>query len=838
MPPATPGPRVIGDRDGRGANTAAGAGMESSLCKLANETLSKLFLCLAADDDDSWVSILQAITDVGNLMTTCRLMRSICLAAKLPLATLAILPPSAGSPFAFSSATALHDRLTITGIYPLRVVFDLPVLKDVNAESFRIWTVLLQHASRLSVFHLKAPFICTNSPAYCTHLLASQALTPAGTPMLRVLSLTTDDPHFMMWCTTHWNGPPAFINTARIRSLTSSIRLDFIPQLVPASPPSFISITDLELILQLPHSWLPLLKYTPNLTSLGWGFNEEVEDVADKIILPSLVLLRLYGADQPTPFVAPNLRVLEVVDRRQSLRLSVFVSVCGTGGQVNSIRRLDVSRCLSFLAADREAIVSRCPLLRDLVEPEVVAIIFGLAIMLLLPPDISERILIAAFGCHIKDFTKFCDNRLTICLVCRRWRNLIYSAASAWSRLPVSLYTSSRFVRFCFTKTRKADLSIIFVLIPLASMEAHARRLGIMETCTPVEIVDRTFPILVDDRPRIRDIRVHCGHSPSFSRIKFWLMIMDTGILRSATLVLDDHREEDPSRAGGAVFGSPGPIFLSELQLGSFIPCEGLEALCGNLVVLKLTCMTRRSNIGWDVFRRVLLCASNLRLLQLFDVECAIVEPYQAEPLVLPQLKDLLLSYSRPSSAIIASRINMPSLTGLRLDIRPPHGRAQRATVDDFVKLCGSWLGQLTIIDIGAMELSIAEGDALFSAMINIRALDMRRASGALKITFMHFLRHSTNILKELAKVRFGVPLDFAETERILRKDPFGTFNTRTCLGVSGWTQGNKSTDMDRDLGLVFAVDYSSKSSDNNYLSAFVLAVSIMMNDTAIARRF
>ncbi|KAJ6478178.1 hypothetical protein C8R47DRAFT_1219714 [Mycena vitilis] len=402
--------------------------------------------------------------------------------------------------------------------------------------------------------------------------------------------------------------------------------------------------------------------------------------------------------------------------------------------------------------------------------------------MLIIPSDISERILIAAFGCHIKDFTTFCDNRVTVCLVCRRWRDLIYSAASAWSRLPVSLYTSSRFVHFCLTKTRKADLSIIFVLIPLASMEMHVRKLGITETCTPVEIVDRTFPILADDRPRIRDIRVHCGHSPSFSRIKFWLTTMDTGILRSATVVLDDHGEQDPL-AGGAIFGTPGPLLLSELQLGSFLPCEGLEALCGNLTVLKLTCMTRRSNIGWKTFRRVLLCAFNLKVLQLFDVECAIAEPCGAEPLVLPRLKDLLLSYSRPSSAIIPSRLTMPSLTELRLDIRPPHGRAQRATVENFVKLCGSWIGQLTIVDIGAMELSIAEGDALFSAMTNIHALDMRRASGALKITFIHFLRHSTTTLKELARVRFGVPLKFAETERILRKS--GTRLAPGCLIVS-----------------------------------------------------
>ncbi|KAJ7661409.1 hypothetical protein DFH06DRAFT_1129513 [Mycena polygramma] len=411
------------------------------------------------------------------------------------------------------------------------------------------------------------------------------------------------------------------------------------------------------------------------------------------------------------------------------------------------------------------------------------------------PSELSERVLISAFGCHTQDFSEYCDNRLAICLVCRHWKILIYNAPSAWNHLPISLYTSSRYIHFCVEKSKKADLFLLFVLIRLVTLESHVRSLGIMSTRTPAAVVDSSFPIFVDDQPRIREVCIHCPYSPSFSRIKFWLSELDTRILRSVTLALGHHPDDDSDRTGAMILGNPGaPVFLSELRLGSFIPREGLEGLCRNLVVLRLTCMGRRSGVRWSTFCRVLCLASNLKLLQLFDVECVDVAPSVDAP-VLGKLTDLILSYNHPSSAEVVSNIRMPLLTGLRLDIRSPLGRSQRPTVDNFVDLCGGLLGQLTTLDIGSMELSFEEGDALFSAMTKIRVLDLWRASGSMKAAFLHFLRRTDNCLSGLSKVRFGVPLKDAELQRILRRSraqlsPNCTIISPTKLFLkSGFTQ-------------------------------------------------
>ncbi|KAJ6569751.1 hypothetical protein DFH09DRAFT_1080478 [Mycena vulgaris] len=77
-----------------------------------------------------------------------------------------------------------------------------------------------------------------------------------------------------------------------------------------------------------------------------------------------------------------------------------------------------------------------------------------------LPDEIWEQILIYAFGSRMQDFLKYSKNRMFLCLVCWLWWGIIYNSPRAWSKIPISLYSSQQFVRFRMESAKPANREV------------------------------------------------------------------------------------------------------------------------------------------------------------------------------------------------------------------------------------------------------------------------------------------------------------------------------------------------------------------------------------------
>ncbi|KAJ7432785.1 hypothetical protein B0H11DRAFT_2260131 [Mycena galericulata] len=106
----------------------------------------------------------------------------------------------------------------------------------------------------------------------------------------------------------------------------------------------------------------------------------------------------------------------------------------------------------------------------------------------------------------------FADLRMLLCLVCREWRDVVYSYALLWTSLPVSLATRREFLDDVLgTRTQLADINLFVNLDPIMPILGRAPdRVRVFRPHTIRSFLEDVFPVIQRHLHRITRLTIYC----------------------------------------------------------------------------------------------------------------------------------------------------------------------------------------------------------------------------------------------------------------------------------------------------------------------------------------
>ncbi|KAJ7107463.1 hypothetical protein C8R44DRAFT_744649 [Mycena epipterygia] len=382
----------------------------------------------------------------------------------------------------------------------------------------------------------------------------------------------------------------------------------------------------------------------------------------------------------------------------------------------------------------------------------------------------------------------------------------------AWSKIPICLYTKSRFVRLCLTRSTQADLSLHFYLLPLD----HA---GPYHKQTAKDVVETMFTLLDNELFRIRCFSIACSDAKAYISIMAWMSKIDVRRLTRLSVVIAPPFE---IRRGGSPFMLPLPLQapnLRVLRLGQSVPLWNASTVYINITMLRLTAYQSYFSMSWTTISRVLSTMPNLEMLHLFDVECNDIYSEDADVLVLPHLTDLLLSFSHQSSALLASHLRMPGLTGLRLDIRGTHYRVRPATrlatVQEFVSLCRPMLEHIIVADVCLRDIKLSETTELFPAMKKLQRIDTSRCPDSTRHSFSEAAKSLLCSWPDLDLIRVGHIMADTDKLALLQIQSQGRL-APACVLISPTFQPRPSSGFEFERNFLISGKLFSRPLDRN----------------------
>ncbi|KAJ7710857.1 hypothetical protein B0H17DRAFT_1123947 [Mycena rosella] len=385
-----------------------------------------------------------------------------------------------------------------------------------------------------------------------------------------------------------------------------------------------------------------------------------------------------------------------------------------------------------------------------------------------LPPEILGMILQYALPSHIIDFKTYPGNRCSLCLVCRLWNAVLRSTPCAWSCIPVTLNTNTQFVRFCITQAKTIPISLYLYLNPLAAPD---RRIP-QPTPQPETVAGLVFALLRQLSATLGALNIVCSKGRAFMSIARSLSCVDRRHLVDLSLVFpspfDPVRLRQPTETLPLFSDSSSSVVA--LELCRCPPPLDTHAIFVNLAVLRLTYFNgRQFRLSWSRLSDVLSTTHRLTLLQLDHVECHDLSQPNFPVPTLAYLTDLILSFSTTPAAVVASRIHMPAVTGLCLDIVDASEIVAFGTLTEwFTNRCSHILRRITVADICVRDTSSSDTKNLLLAMPALQKLDLGRSQQYLKDALSCILDDHRFSWPRLGTIRLGFGLATADIRGLL----------------------------------------------------------------------
>ncbi|KAJ7114870.1 hypothetical protein C8R44DRAFT_880936 [Mycena epipterygia] len=294
------------------------------------------------------------------------------------------------------------------------------------------------------------------------------------------------------------------------------------------------------------------------------------------------------------------------------------------------------------------------------------------ALMLALPPEIENYILLLSMGNFATLPAEHARRRLYIILVCDRWARIMYSDPSAWQHIFVSLKwaRSIRYARFCLgmAKARPLTLMIdahIVTRLTGAGIEREhdSRLLPFIHSI--FSLFDPTFGSIVCFIATSIDAQT--SHL-----IAAYLSQMDCRRLRHLDLSMDTTPLSDTS---DGTLVQPKPCSrmpaLRCLAFRRSFPPPHYEAECGKLTELSLVFTHNPLRVPWQQVGNLLRSASDITTLKLAGVTCiGFPDGTAAQRTILfRRLTHLEFAFGNTSMVDILSTIVAPLVHQFTLDI-------------------------------------------------------------------------------------------------------------------------------------------------------------------------
>ncbi|KAJ7130150.1 hypothetical protein C8R44DRAFT_731720 [Mycena epipterygia] len=411
-----------------------------------------------------------------------------------------------------------------------------------------------------------------------------------------------------------------------------------------------------------------------------------------------------------------------------------------------------------------------------------------------MPAEIVDDILSSVLDLLLGDWHRspnaFIALREALCLICHRWKDVIFGSAKYWSSVTISCYSNAHNVQHLLvqlSRAKEAPLSLRIDLVPTphpyyydfvrfdspSVVVAYSSRRIV--NLNQMQMRQRVLPLLAAHFHRVRVLEVDGPHADSLLRAIQHLAPFVATSLERATFRLSMPDEDDPVRPNYGVIRHWHALRDLGLQcVKPFAASHGM--LYTNLTVLRLyhVWATR-----WDEFAAALPSMRCLEMLQLVQVECE--DMGQSSPVILPSVTHLFFSFWTPASVSMLALIKLPNIVAISAtSYGPPFSL--------LVHNCEPLVRHASSLDISGERDDIAGFDELLCALTNTIELDLRRNSPAVFMAFAKLLDQAVFTLPLLRRVLFACetsPEDAATTLNKLRHPRFA-LDCRLVGGCAG----------------------------------------------------
>ncbi|KAJ7433010.1 hypothetical protein B0H11DRAFT_1939846 [Mycena galericulata] len=364
------------------------------------------------------------------------------------------------------------------------------------------------------------------------------------------------------------------------------------------------------------------------------------------------------------------------------------------------------------------------------------------------------------------DVSLFADIRMLLCLVCREWRDVVYSYALLWTSLPVSLATRREFLDDVLgTRTQLADINLFFNLDPIIPILGRAPDIRVFRPRSIRSFLEDVFPVIQRHLQRIARLTIYCPSKAT------WLLFGSKIAENSRSFVtlkrLSVTLHCDPgwtTTANGTLATEehvPVPALdgLRELRLRGITPLCGEPATFHTLTVLRLVRYRGGLARPWREIAQVLGMTTSLEVLEMNDLECRGI---QGLTVSLESLTTLELTYSNPATIDAVCLLRMPKLECLNLQVL--------STVDLFLDRCRPLLEGLRHLTlwVNVAQLTLPQATSLFGRAQQLRSLDMHAVPPILFSHILTLIESDDVVLPQLQHLIVACPVTRKEASQIV----------------------------------------------------------------------
>ncbi|KAJ7119799.1 hypothetical protein C8R44DRAFT_737553 [Mycena epipterygia] len=399
--------------------------------------------------------------------------------------------------------------------------------------------------------------------------------------------------------------------------------------------------------------------------------------------------------------------------------------------------------------------------------------------------DIMARVLDSIF---VGSWHAFVALREALCLICKRWKVVIFGSARFWTKITVYRYSNPQYIAEQLSRANNAPLSISLHLIPDASPYDYiAERIETVigrrhypartvVNLTMAAMRMEVLPIMEAVFSRVEVLDVAGEHSASWGPF-----VEQLWSYRAPNLIRAIFRLPKRTRKGNAKIPAYNNWHaLSELALKcvwtavepgatsdtvccrTVLPVIGeATALYAKLTVLRLCTIPATAGMSWATLASALNASAQLELLQLEDVECSDV--VNGEAITMESLTHLVLSYQTVGTLTIIASLDMPNLSSFYLG-------TYTGTVGPLVDRCQRMLAQVAFVDVALNSEDQDEGVRLLRSLASVERLDLQRGSRVMLATFNRLLGEEDFALPRLKMVIFVCEINVKTANSIVTK--------------------------------------------------------------------
>ncbi|KAJ7119805.1 hypothetical protein C8R44DRAFT_737557 [Mycena epipterygia] len=363
--------------------------------------------------------------------------------------------------------------------------------------------------------------------------------------------------------------------------------------------------------------------------------------------------------------------------------------------------------------------------------------------------DIIADLLDALLGDWYSSWNAFVALREALCLLCHRWKDVIFGSAQYWSTIVVHCFSNTGYLLLQLARAKSAPLSLTVDLVP----DGSPSRYEFVRFVTPFAITSYTtfvnldseemktaiMPAFAEAYGRIRELEVASADAVALKALVDEMAQYPAAMLRRASFKLARETTQQ------SVFKTlRNWSTLEELNFRCILAIEiNNQSPATTLSTLRLHHV---GNVTWACLSGTLLSLANLRVLHLVRVEC--INIHSARQILLPSVTHLVLGYRSEVSVMVVAYLDIPNIRSFR-------GTTYGSSIGLLADYCVPLLCNAASVDL-SVEQDDMEGFAVVLPLLSsAEVLDLRRSSPAVLESFVELLNDPEFSLPRLQMLKF-----------------------------------------------------------------------------------